>query len=304
MGLASSKPSAEELQLYQAKLRWYEETLEAIEAHEREAWKILTPGTARLSLYWIQMLLCVPESLLRIVFHAFAFLHAAAWLAVMRSAQHVGRRVCGWFENRPALRSKPKPLLAEEQLQHQQWRLRVYAELCPPMLRYNLTNPWEPYFADGYEVSVHRPQKPIVRGGGEPVDCFDCGCDCRCLEHAEELEVRYFRSSFFVVSGCRSFQCGSCLGPCVGPCCYSPCAGGNAQAGYCKACEPEKVRMLRWLHEAEEAKMRRTSAFFAKRPELMRPSRKLVGDALDALPPQEVPMASLLDAPRQLALTA
>jgi len=161
----------------------------------------------------------------------------------------------------------------------------VYVELTPKILLDNLRNPWRPFFADGVEVEIFRPDMPP-----DPHINSDCcpreSCSCKCFNHVEEITVRYFRAQFFALSGCRSLQCGACLGPCSTQCCYTPCFGGDEESGHCKACEPEGVRINRWVHEADERKRERTVQFFMKRPDLMRPSERVMGNALAALPQQ------------------
>jgi len=322
MGLLESKPREDQIQLYHAKLEWYERTIEAIEEHERQQWKKVTPGSARLALYWLQMLVCVLESVPRATFHACAWLVAAVWLGLALGTKQlaaslrdlIGRTSSSSNDSiqlsntdsvQPRQRSwQTSDLLAARQLRHQAWRLQVYTSLAPEVLVYNLKNPWQPYFADGAEVDIHRPEMPKLRTSWMDDCCqeiCDCSCQafCGCLEYMAKLEVLYFRSNFFALSGCQSFQCGSCLGPCVEPCCYSPCVGQDVNSGFCKACEPEEVRLARWLREAVERKMSRTVSFYSSRPDLLRPSKGIVGDALNALPDQENPSASLLMAPSQ-----
>lgn len=231
---------------------------------------------------------------MRIAFHAICWVIALVWvilafltMSIIRGVQNLGKSNRQETDVARQVAAEPQePVLAEKQLRHHQWRLQVYTSILPPMLFGNLKDPWQPYFADGVEVGIHRPAKP--RHPNQETDCDDCcDCACSCFEHWQEMEVRFFRSQFFVLSGHHSLQCGSCLGPCTTPCCYSPCAGGDVESGSCKCCEPEFVRMARWLREAEERKIQRTVTFFTMRPELMRPSKKIMGDTLDALPPQE-----------------
>lgn len=183
-----------------------------------------------------------------------------------------------------AKKNTPVPL-AEQQFHHHRWHVYVYVELTPKILLDNLRNPWRPFFADGVEVEIFRPDMPP-----DPHINSDCcpreSCSCKCFNHVEEITVRYFRAQFFALSGCRSLQCGACLGPCSTQCCYTPCFGGDEESGHCKACEPEGVRINRWVHEADERKRERTVQFFMKRPDLMRPSERVMGNALAALPQQ------------------
>jgi len=239
----------------------------------------VTPGTARLVVYWFQMLLCACESFPRIVFHAVGFLLAGSWLLLNMLVSASVAALSRWLSKclstqsqsdtlartdqmaKAGKKNTPPVPLAEQQFHHHRWHVYVYVELTPKILLDNLRNPWRPFFADGVEVEIFRPDMPP-----DPHINSDCcpreSCSCKCFNHVEEITVRYFRAQFFALSGCRSLQCGACLGPCSTQCCYTPCFGGDEESGHCKACEPEGVRINRWVHEADERKRERTVQFF------------------------------------------
>jgi len=289
-------------------LQLWEKTIAEIDQYEMAEWAKIRPGCLRLAVYWLQMLVCLLEVLIRLPFHGAAFLLAApcaglgvlrlrgtvkAWKsdATLEENLRVAKGVLGEGS------SYRWPLLPVSQMQHHERWLMMYFSYFPHIIWYNLTHPSMPLFSDGVDISIYRPAKPGTRGSGTGDGCCDCSCcqcclccnccsfccggafsgdpcaDC-CLGCVHALFVpgqRTFRSSFFALSGFHAFQCGTLCGPCVRPCCYDPCAGGDTDLGTCTLCEVDELRLARWVREAHEGKAKRTAKFFDERPHLLRP---------------------------------
>mmetsp|Transcript_35643 Transcript_35643/g.81702 ORF Transcript_35643/g.81702 Transcript_35643/m.81702 type:complete len:297 (-) Transcript_35643:63-953(-) len=265
---SSQKSSEKRGESHEERVARWNATIEAIEAYEKEEWKKITPGTCRLTIYWIQMLGCGCECIFRWGFHGLAWLFAAIWVASDRVYLDIMERVTGMT----TVAKNKGERLSTKQLAHHQLRIALYGTYLPQVIVHNLQQPWQPFFFDGADVSIFRPGKPR----GRRDDCCDCCQCCRCCYDCcalfDVVGERYIRSSFCCLSGHHSCHCGVCLGPCASEFCYVPCQEVDGYPAICKYCEPEETRIERWMREGHAAKLARTQRFFEARPDLMRPS--------------------------------
>eukprot|EP00929_Paragymnodinium_shiwhaense_P077651 TRINITY_DN4000_c0_g1_i1.p1 TRINITY_DN4000_c0_g1~~TRINITY_DN4000_c0_g1_i1.p1 ORF type:complete len:344 (-),score=29.39 TRINITY_DN4000_c0_g1_i1:124-1155(-) len=327
------------LEKYQQDLRQWGQTIAEVNEHEKQAWKDATPGPCRLAVYWLQTLLCEVEQVPRMIWHLLnvmlmipiVFLVSAALQAhsCWKESRAEGKSQTVQRKDRYRVdRDYESSLLPSRQMNHHMYWFRLYFSAFPTVLHHNLLNPSQPFFADGVDVTLFRPQKPRDPrhggggGGGGSSDCCSmggcCGPDADCCQRLQNrlqaVAIRLIRSSFFFLGGYHSFQCGSCLGPCVRTPCYDPCVGDDTEKGRCMPCEVDEIRLRRWAREAHDAKVARSLAFFDARPSLMRPSEALLQPENAAIenkkPGRGMPMpiedqksgnalrAPLLDAPR------
>lgn len=273
-------------------LELWETTVAEIEEYERQEWAKITPGCCSLAVYWVQMCLCGCELIWRTCFHFLACLfNAPCYVLAELYLTQTGRwsKSLSAQENIDSILQRGGwqtqyhwPLLPFTQLEHHAIWLMMYINYFPPLIWYNLTNPCAPFYADGADVTIYRPAKPGAKEADDCCSCCQC-CSCSCLDLCKcnccdlmfTIGIRYFRSSFFALSGYHALQCGTCCGPCVRGLCYDPCVGADTQRGLCRMCEVDEIRIERWVREAHEAKVKRTHAFFNARPHLMRPGAEM-----------------------------
>jgi len=249
-----------------------------------------------LSLYWLQMCLCLWEAPLRF------FWHAAMWLLFSPTLWCTGTRPRRQADD---AQTSSLPL---DQSTHHAVKLQIY-RLCLQVVVENMRHPKDPIYVYHASVNIVKPEKPkppppVSSNSWNCLESCDCPCACSCdccvegcvnfLRVADSICLRLLRSSFFFLGAYRSLQCGSLLGPCAEPCCYAPCihvcAGGQRDQGCCSACEPEVVRIERWVREFYEDEVRRSVEFYDARPDLQRPR---------SLPARSVPSHSM-KAPTQM----
>mmetsp|Transcript_49052 Transcript_49052/g.116709 ORF Transcript_49052/g.116709 Transcript_49052/m.116709 type:complete len:344 (+) Transcript_49052:128-1159(+) len=302
---------------YQAQLAWWNETITAIEEHEKAEWRKVTPGTCRLMVYWLQMVGCGVECMCRVGFHGCAWAAALLWFLgellvfscavrvtnAVRKSQAVTLADYGYKDSESLER------VSGRQLRHHQFRLMMYGQYLPQFVWYNLRAPWQPLFLDGADVTLFRPAKPRKQPQNLQ-DCFDGICQwccegcCDCCPTVVQIGERYIRTSLCCLSGYHSCHCGACCGPCASELCYVPCSDIDGYPSKCRFCEPEETRLERWMREGHEAKLARTRAFFDAYPDLMRPNALIDAErAQKALQDAaEVSTKPALPAPKQQAL--
>jgi len=274
-------------------------TIKEIDEHEHKAWKELLPSKCRLAVYWSQMVLCEVELLPRIIFHALAWLLVLPWFGVsILLAALLGEgskaQIVRVSTGRRRMDKEAMPCYQRQFAHHAFW-ISMYSTQLPQLINYNLQHPCEPFFADSADCRVYRPSQPI-RPAPPDASCFEGFCRWNCddvCQHGcatvEVILVQYFRCSFFALSGLRSLHCGACLGPCVHTLCYDPCNSDHTESGHCGCCEPDEIRMRRWVRESHEAKVLRSLRFYDERPHLMRPSSSLLAVATVPAPPTLLP---------------
>ena len=239
MGGVSSRQRAK----YAEKLEAWENKCAAIDAEEAEARLLSTPGSCRLTLYWLQSLAGLAELPFRATWHVALLCVAQLALSVCYLQELAfGGAVClKW---------------AAHQVSHHAMQLRIYAGCsigsASHMLCFNLKHPSNPFYVYTEDVSLNRPLKPADPEAGclsLAAGCFGgCGDGCGGCDGSAQLLFKQARSMLCVFGGPRaSCHPAGYAGPCPESC----------------GCETQEARWQRWAAEVSGARAARTAAFEA-----------------------------------------
>lgn len=189
MGFGQSKQ-----QSYQSALNSWKCTLAAIDAYEAAERAKSLPGTCRLIVYWMQMVLCLAELFVHVGYHCVAIVLLLLPIALADCyMQAKGMKPDGGTDqdsatDKPSRIVTPRdadrepgdflrwPFFPQTQYAFHQCWLNIYINGFLQVINFNILNPKEPLYLFCPDVSVIRPSKPQPPAP----DCCDCTCgDCQ-----------------------------------------------------------------------------------------------------------------------------